>query len=221
MGMTMWPTALKCAKLLGNLVQTLATQFETAESAHRREHSLSAGAKKDMISAHTGDFRRKGLTVNTTAELRTKLRGLDLPSSASLRTIVLSSYSTWAARTITLKGGRAASAGEGKVKAPASRGGPDDSTASDRHKTAVHHQVYAIDKGMPHGLTLGVSKHFSLPKKPGMPIPAPMSSSLTQIGSGKLAKAHARLSLQSISLRDGSEGTFTIDRTMTRSRLLP
>ncbi|KAL4777955.1 SNF2 family N-terminal domain-containing protein [Aspergillus varians] len=50
-------------------------------------------------SIHTGDFKRKNLIVDNVDALRTKLKALGPKDPATSRTLVLSSYTTWASRT--------------------------------------------------------------------------------------------------------------------------
>lgn len=54
-------------------------------------------------SEHTSDSSRKERTVNTWAELCTKLDGLDLENPETAYTVVITSYQTWASRTTKSK----------------------------------------------------------------------------------------------------------------------
>ncbi|PKX97609.1 uncharacterized protein P174DRAFT_502158 [Aspergillus novofumigatus IBT 16806] len=52
-------------------------------------------------SAHTSNYTQKALTINTLADLEAQLQQLNNHDMKTSRTIILSLYSTWAARTLS------------------------------------------------------------------------------------------------------------------------
>ncbi|KAI9370901.1 hypothetical protein BJX61DRAFT_544160 [Aspergillus egyptiacus] len=54
-------------------------------------------------SAHTSDFRRKNIIVDSTEELRAKVKALDPKDTKTAKVVILSTYATWSTRTLNLK----------------------------------------------------------------------------------------------------------------------